>query len=308
MIRKSLAAFAFAMCISAFGQNQDAQDTSYWITGGQMSWTFNQVSLTNWAAGGQNSTSIVGLFSKYADYREERKKWLNSLDLGYGFIKQGDTPLLKSEDRIQFNTNYGYKIVEGNEKWFFTVNLDFKTQFAEGFSRDDPDSVISRFMAPAYLVIGTGIDYSPNKVLSFSYIPLTGKMTFVTDDMIVGTGGAYGVEGGKNARAELGSFFRATYKQEAFPNVHIDSRLELFTNYQKESFGNIDVNWQNSIVMKINKHMSTNIFTQLLYDDDIKIAIDEDMDGTPESTGPRLQTKNILGVGVTYLFGVQKEK
>ena len=281
-------------------------DTSYWIRGSLSTITFSQVSLTNWAAGGENSSGINSFFSTFADFRKDRQKWQSSLDLGYGLLKQGDRGVQKSDDKINFVTKYGYQVTDDNNKWFYTVLLDFKTQFAEGVSQDNPDIIISRFMAPGYLTIGTGIEFSPNEFVSLSFQPITGKITFVTDEDIVGLNGAYGVEPEKTSRVELGSYFRFSYKQEAFKNVNVDSRLELFTGYESESFGNIDVNWQNAIVMKINKYISANLFTQLLYDDDIKIDIDKNNDGVIDASKQKIQFKSVFGVGFVYQLGVTR--
>jgi len=250
--------------------------------------------------------SLNGFFQAFADYQKRRHKWQNTLDLGYGLLKQGSGRVQKSDDKINYVTKYGYQVREGNTKWFLSTMLDFRTQFAEGFSQENPDSVISRFFAPAYLTVGTGIEFAPNEFVSFSYIPVTGKMTFVADESLVGESGAYGVEPGKTFRAELGSYFRFLYKQEAFTNVNIDTRLELFTNYEKETFGNIDVNWQNTIVMKVNEYLSTNLFTHLFYDDDIK-TVEETAEGVIAS-GPKVQFKSVFGVGLTYEFGQQRKQ
>lgn len=60
-----------------------------WKLGGVVSINGQQVSLTNWAAGGNNSISIGGLVNVFANYRKGKISWDNSLDLGYGVIKQG---------------------------------------------------------------------------------------------------------------------------------------------------------------------------------------------------------------------------
>ena len=279
-----------------------------WIKGGLSSVTFSQVSLTNWASGGQNSSSVNSFLNLFADKKKNRMKWQNTIDLGYGLMKQGDGRVLKSDDRLSFNTKYGYQAKKGNDHWFINGFLDFRTQFAPGFSQDDPDSVISRFLAPAYITVGTGIEYSPNKFVSFAYTPVTGKITIVNDAVLVGVNGAYGVEPGKSSRQELGSYFRFSYKQEAFKNVNVDMKLELFTNYQKETFGNIDVNWQNSIVMRVNKYITTNLFTQILYDDDINTERVDNTTGDVLTAGPKTQFKSVFGVGVAYAFGDSRPK
>ncbi|MCP4459892.1 MAG: DUF3078 domain-containing protein [Cytophagales bacterium] len=304
-LRVLVTAFFFLSIQILTAQNVPT-DTSYWTSGSQSSLTFSQVSLKNWAAGGENSSSINSFLSIFVDYQKSRHKWQNSMDLGYGILKQGDQKPQKSDDKINLVTNYGYQVTAENDKWFFTILLDFKSQFTEGISPDDPDSVISRFMAPGYLTIGSGLEYAPNEFVSFSYQPVTGKITFVTDEKIVGVTGAYGVESGKSSRAELGSYFRFLYQQEAFKNVNVDLRLELFTGYESESFGNIDVNWQNTVIMKINKYLSTNLFTQLLYDDDVKIGIDSNNDGVVDKSKQKIQFKSVFGIGLTFQLGANR--
>ena len=91
-------------------------------------------------------------------------------------------------------------------------------------------------------------------------------------------------------------------------NVNVDMKLELFTNYEKGTFGNIDVNWQNSIVMKVNKYISTNLFTQLVYDDDINTERVESGTGDVVQAGPKTQFKSVFGVGIAYAFGDSRPK
>lgn len=313
MKKALITAFLISTAFLTFSQ---ATDTTYWRKGGNSSLTFSQVSLTNWAAGGQNSASINGNFGVFANRIKGRGKWQNSLDIAYGLIKQGTGDFDKSDDMINLVTKYGYRIVNGNEKWFFSALLDFRTQFDEGFDAADDSTLISDFMAPGYLVFGLGATYDPNKKLSISYQPITGKFTFVGVQALADNGD-YGVDpatfdefgnkltDGKNARAEIGSFFRAKYITDVF-----ESRLELFTNYV-ENFGNVDVNWQNALTVNFTKVLSTNFFTQLLYDDDITIGADDNGDGeivaADGEVKQRVQWKSVIGVGLTYKFGVKRE-
>ncbi len=313
MTRKLFTVTCLLATLQIFAQSTD---TTYWTSGGLGALTFSQVSLTNWAAGGQNSAAINSNFSIYADRKKGRGKWENTLDLAYGLIKQGTGDFDKSDDKLNLVTKYGYRIKRDEERWFFSGLLDFRTQFDEGFDPEDDMTLISDFMAPGYLVVGTGVDYYPNEFLSFSYTPFTGKFTFVQVQELADRGD-YGVDpatfdevtgekltDGKNTRAEVGSFFRARYVKKNF-----ESRLELFTNYV-EDFGNIDVSWQNSLVVQLTKVLSTNFFTQLLYDDDIKVGADDNGDGViDEATElkPRTQFKSVIGVGLSYQFGTKKE-
>ncbi|MBX9850861.1 MAG: DUF3078 domain-containing protein [Cytophagaceae bacterium] len=89
------ASFIFTFIITA-----NAQDTTYWKRGGMFSVNMNQVSFSNWSAGGDNSFSVTGLFSSFLNYKREKIAWDNSIDLGYGFVKILDNPVRKNEDRI----------------------------------------------------------------------------------------------------------------------------------------------------------------------------------------------------------------
>lgn len=279
-------------------------DTTYWTVGGVSSLSFSQVSLTNWASGGDNSISLNGYFNIFADYKKDRSIWENSLELGYGLIKQGDRSFEKTDDKINFTTKYGRSLSANNDYWYWTMNFNLRTQFAKGFTPDDNVNYISRFMAPGYLVIALGLDYKPSEYFSLSYAPLTGKITIVNDDLL-SQAGAFGVDPGSKSRNELGSYLTAQFKKEILANVNFDSRIQLFSNYS-ENPQNIDVNWENALVMKVNEYITTSIINQLIYDEDIDIPIFDD-NGVQIGAEPRVQFKNILGVGVTYKFGGTRE-
>lgn len=285
------------LSVDTVSLGDQGQVPSNWKRGGISSLTFSQVSLKNWSAGGENSTAFNAYTGLFADYKRGRHSWENSLDMGYGLVYINDDPN-KSDDKINLATKYGYQISPDNENWYLSALLDFKTQFAPGKSPEETDSTISRFMAPAFAILGIGIDYKPSEKFSVNYTPVTGKFTFVMDDELSAIG-AYGVDPGDQFRAEFGSFLRIMYVDELLTNVTLDTRLELFANYI-ENFGNVDVNWQNMLVMKVNKVLSANFFTHLLYDDDIKIAVDEN------TVGPRVQFKSIFGAGLAYTFGATR--
>lgn len=55
--------------------------------------------------------------------------------------------------------------------------------------------------------------------------------------------------------------------------------------------------------MKVNKYLSVNFNTQLINDDNTKIKVNRNNDGTPDLVpGSRIQFKEILGVGFSYKF------
>tara|TARA_B100000809_G_scaffold232405_1_gene248264 strand:- start:4828 stop:5784 length:957 start_codon:yes stop_codon:yes gene_type:complete len=288
-------------------QSKDTLDG--WKTGGVISLNLTQVSLSNWSAGGENSLSVNGILSLFANLKKGNSTWDNSLDLSYGMLQQGDGDPRKTDDKIDFTSKYGQKAFKN---WYYAGLVNFKSQMAPGYNFPDDSTEISNFMAPAYVLGAIGMDYKPSEVFTFFISPLTMKMTIV-NDKVLADAGAYGVEAaeyddfgvqtkkGLTTRSEYGGYLRALFKKDIMKNVNLQSKLELFSNYIEEPT-NIDVNWEVLISMKVNKFISATISTQLLYDDDIDIAVDNNNDGIIDAVGPRTQFKEVLGVGLSYTF------
>jgi len=265
-------------------------DTSYWKKGGMGTLTFSQVSFYQWASGGENSYSGNAFLNLFANYKKENVSWENTLGLGYGVLKQGPQTK-KSDDRIDFASQFGMK---ASEKWNYSALLGIKSQFDKGYNYPDDSTKISNFFSPAYVTISLGMDYKPNDKFSIFISPLTGKMTFVTDDSLSAQG-AFGVEPGKKFRSEFGGYAKIAYKQEILENVELQAKVDMFSNYLKNP-GNIDVNAEIQLVMKINEFLAATFNTLLIYDDDVNLLQSDD------SNGPGLQIKEVFGVGLSYKF------
>ena len=173
-------------------KKQSEQKEEGWLKGGMASLTFNQVSLTNWAAGGNNTVAFTSFFNTYANYKKGKLSWDNNLDLAYGLMRQGDNtfPWIKSDDRIELTSKAGKAI---NTKWYYAGLLNFRSQFAPGYQAMDKKVKISDFMSPGYLLVALGLDYKPVPSFSAFFAPLTGKTTIVLDQTLADAG-AYGVE------------------------------------------------------------------------------------------------------------------
>lgn len=290
-----------AIGANVFAQAPDsttiAKKDTAWKVGGITNVNFSQTSLTNWAAGGQSSIAVNGLVSLFAKYKKGRSSWDNTLDVGYGVIKQDGFDFQKSDDKVELTSKYGYM---ASKSWFYSALLSFKTQMAPGYNYPDDSTKISDLLAPAYIVLALGMDYKPNDNLSLLMAPLTGKVTIVNDDSLSAQG-AFGVDTNEVIRYEFGASFKGTYKVTVMKNVDLQTKLELFANYL-ENLGNIDVNWETLIAMKINKFLTASITTNLIYDDDIDIQVDKNNDGVIEAVGPRTQFKEVLAVGLSIKF------
>ncbi|HNS11249.1 MAG TPA: DUF3078 domain-containing protein [Bacteroidia bacterium] len=292
-----LLAVLFISSTIAFSQTADA-DTS-WKKGGFIGINFNQVSLSQWAPGGDNNLSLSSSLSLFANYAKNKTIWDNSLDLAYALIKTSSDPIRKSDDKIDFTSKFGYQIGEG--KWYYAGLLNFKSQFAEGFKYPDDSNVVSKFMSPGYLTLALGLTYKPTDYFEVFFSPATGKWTFVNDQTLADAG-AYGVKmatiengmivpgTGKNLRSEFGAYLNMKFKKDIMENVTFSTKLELFNNYtdeDKDNAKNVDVNWETSLLMKVNKFITASFIAQVVYDANVV---------------ERTQYKQVIGVGFGYKF------
>jgi hypothetical protein len=277
-----------------------------WKTGGVFSVNLAQTSLTNWSSGGQNSVAVNGLFSAFARYTNKKSLWDNSLDLGYGLLKQGSaSDLMKTDDKVDFLSKYGRQAFN---KFYYAILFNFKTQMSPGYKYPDTENKISDFFSPASVTLAIGLDYKPNSYFSAFVAPLTLKSTFVTDKKLSDIG-AFGVTPGETMLNEFGGYARFIYsrndfKNELLKNVSFTTKIDLFSNYIKNP-QNIVVNWETLLAFKINKFLSASIMTQIMYDDKIQIPDDKNGNGileTGESVRSKVQFKEILGVGFSYNF------
>ena len=314
MERAILLLLAMVCTISMFSQIAEPEkklrdarkDTvSGWQYGGVVMLNFGQTALSDWAAGGQNSLSGNSVLNFYANYRKKSFTWDNTIDLGYGLLRQG-IQNRKTDDKLDFSTKFG---MAASRNWYYSGLLNFRSQFSTGYKypNDTTRIIISDFLAPAYIVTAIGMDYKPGKSLTAFVAPLTGKVTIVTNDSLADKG-AFGVEpaqfenklkvkDGKNTREEFGGYCKIAYQKEIMKNVNLTTKIDLFSNYLNNP-ENIDINWQVLISMKVNKFISASLSTQLLYDDDVTYP----RKYPPGTDGARIQFKEILGVGFSYKF------
>jgi len=295
-------------------RTQNTDTTEGWKVDGVFSLTASQTSLTNWAAGGNNSVSGNALFSIHANYIKSKNTWENSLDLGYGIMKQGEEEnFRKTDDRVDFLSKYGREAIKN---FYYSAMLNFKTQMYVGKQYGDDTIKISNFLAPAYVVGAIGMDYKPNNHFSAFIAPFTSKTTIVNDQSLADRG-LFGVKAavrdedgtkikdGEKIFSEFGGYIRLIYTRSDFEaeflkNVTFTTKADFFSNYLNEP-QNIDVSWETQITMKVNKFITLSLNTHLMYDDNIH-TFKTDADGNKVEHGAKVQFKEIAGVGIQYKF------
>ncbi|EAR02580.1 DUF3078 domain-containing protein [Maribacter sp. HTCC2170] len=286
---------------------------SFWTKINKLGINLSEVAFVNWNAGGNNSVSGLGNARFERNYKFRYIKWDNYLQLKYGLNAQEGRKLRKTDDAIRFSSTFGYRR-DTISNWYYSVKAKFNTQFANGYKYPDRTTPISRFMAPGYFFLGAGTSYiSENQKFNLYVSPLTQKATFVMDQDLANKG-AFGVKKaildsngnvlteGENQFIELGFLITNKWETAIMENVGLRSNLSLYTDYLS-SFGNIDIDWELNINLKVNKYITTSLGTHFIYDDDILFDRQVDANGIVIDPGePRLQFKQLLGVGVTYEF------
>lgn len=262
--------------------------SKYWKFYGNTGINLSQTSYTHWSAGGDSSFALDFFYNYSADYKRGKRLWINRLELAYGFSDTKSTGKRKTNDKIYFSSSYGYEIAKN---LYAAGLLTFNTQFAKGYDyAESTTDYISKFMAPGYLSAGAGIIWIPKTWLKVTFSPATYRATFVTDSKL-SDAGSFGVDPGKKILHQFGANLRGEVNYEIMKNIMLYSRLDLFSNYL-ENPQNIVVNWDIQLSMKVNKWISANFTVNMLYDDNIRV----------NGKGPRLQVKEMLGIGLQVNF------
>jgi hypothetical protein len=318
---KKVLLFFMAIFVSVSVFSQDADTLKPWKIYGLTSLSINQSSFTNWSAGGDNSLSGMALLKFYADYAKGNNSVTNVLNLKYGMIKTGSDPVEKNEDLIELISQYNNKF---SQHWEASVQLNFTTQFAEGYDDPADELYISKFLAPGYLTISPGVSYKPVDYFSILFSPITAKSIFVTDQGLADLG-AYGVNpakydttgvkiaDGKTSKFQFGAMVEFYLKKEISTGFDIESRLNLFYNYlQDESIDALkdageDVvpvyaNWQTFLNYKFNDWLSANFFIHLAYLPTDVIITTNDAGEQVTTPNDKIQVKQTLGIGLAYNF------
>lgn len=275
-----------------FAVGASAQSDTAWHHSGTAGVNLSQVSLSNWAAGGDASVAFDLSFGYSLDYGKGRSLWQNRLELAYGLSDASSTGTRKTNDKIYLSSIYGYRL---SESWYASASITFNTQFADGYNyAATPAARISRFMAPGYLTAGVGATWKPEAWFTATFSPASFRWTFVEDDAL-SAAGAYGVDPGKHVLMEFGANVVLEANAQIMPDMMLRSRMTLFSNYLDKP-QNVDVNWDNQLQMKINKWFSANLTLQMIYDDNTRVA---QKDGSLKRA---IQIKEVLGVGLSATF------
>ena len=234
--------------------------------------------------------------------------------------------------KSQFSTGYDYKTPGNtkNEAGDDLIGRDLRQVWK------DARVLKSGFLAPAYTNLALGIDWKPAKWLSINLAPLTGGFVIVKDEELrksysmkvksttsdemlaqanaalsaattkaekdaasIALGDLY-----KSAKFEFGAQFKADAKFNVNDNFSYSTQVVLFANYL-DSKRCPRINWDNRFDWKLAKYFSLTLTTNLIYDDQIMIKNEKDIDLFPNGKA-RVQFKESIAFGFTYTIAKKK--
>lgn len=282
---------------------------------GNFGLNINQLALSNWAAGGESS-STGKAFANFT-LANNKKRYESKIigNFAFGISRFSDKRIEKADDKIDLHYSYSRR----SGKWVnFSLVSTFNTQFANGYTYPNDSVRISSFFAPAYLTVSAGYTFKTKKDIFQAYVsPFAGKITFVMAQELADQG-QYGVKAGyynadstyihgENIAPAIGANIIINYKQNIGKSITYSTLLNCFYNYSErrdDGRVKIDMNWENNINFIINKNISAVLFVHLKYDHNTTFPVYKDIDGveTVIDNIPKLQLKESLGIALVHNF------
>jgi hypothetical protein len=275
----------------------------YWKKGGNFNLSIQQVSLSNWSAGGASNMALNTGLILFANYAKDKKIWDSKLTVNFGFNRQDgrNFETRKTNDNFMFISKYGRELTP---QWYLSTQIDARTQLLAGYryfrtagSDLENRSKISDLLSPAYIQSSTGLnfrkEYKNKDKISIIASPFTGRFTIVMEDSL-SKAGAFGVRPGEKVRPEAGISLASSTDIQILENIRWRADLNLFSNYER--LGNLVVNLNSIVSMRVNKYITTRIETVLIYDERVLI---------PQNDGPpaqKIQLQNLINFGIGIDF------
>lgn len=298
---------AIEFAIDRFKKEQEK-----WFKFNRINLSISEMAFSNWSAGGDNSVTALLNAQFRRRFSETTYFWDNELEINYGANAQKGRGPRKTDDKFSITSSFGYR---GNSKsrWYYTAKSQFLTQIYNGYAYPNTETAISKFMAPAHFTLGIGLEFVPDaKRFNIFISPITHRMLFVLDKTLADQG-AFGVDKaeydangnmikpGKKTKSQLGFYVSGNWRKEIAKNMQLENRFNFYGDYLK-NVGNIDIDWESTLNLKVNTYVQARIGIHLKYDDDIKFYSYKGANGAIHQYGARPQLKQMLAAGLSYTF------
>lgn len=254
-----------------------------WTFGGTENIQFSQAYAENWVKGGENSVALLSDLRVNARYKKNNVEWESYAIHKLGILQTEEKKGRVNDDLIELNTKYGLK---AGKKWFYSGLFNFKTQFFDGYKKNDIDkeNPISGFMAPGYVTMALGMDYK-EKNFTLMLLPFTNKLTIVADTVKFDQT-RYDVDEDKKTDNMGGASLVNKFNWKMSKDFNLASNLDFFYEYMGRD-NQIQAEWELILDMKINIFLSTRISTYLRY---------------YKNESEKLQMREIMSISFSYKF------
>jgi hypothetical protein len=243
--------------------------------------TLTQVSFKDWAQGGEDALAWTVRLDGLSKLEDTSYVWGNTYKMSYGEAKIGSASMRKTEDRLEFESVFTYKL--GTEINPY-VSATLKTQFAEGVTIDGAGKAtpVSKFFDPAYLTQSAGFGYKPSATIktrlgaAMREIVTSVYTSYANDpstpaSQLVKTRFDGGVESVTDLELKLDD------------NLLFRSKLELFAPIK--NFKQMTMRMDNTLTANVSKYVVVILNVQLIND---------------ANASTRLQEKEVLALGLSY--------
>ena len=198
--------------------------------------------------------------------------------------------------------------------------------------------------------IGPGLNYKPTDYFSLFFSPISADFTFVdrsevrvmnvpAEDRLQRVNEtAFGLQSGQSVLVSAGAYLKMNFQKDIVKNVNYKTQLELYYDYtfpttitdstgvsvykdkildnaglKREARQQVDVDWQNDVIFKVNKFISASLFWRIKYRWRELVPVDDNRDGfqdkitnpdgtTTPVTRRGVQIAEVLGIGFSYKF------
>ena len=248
------------------------------IVGG---FNMTQTGFDNWVAGGESAFAWqINLDFKFVQDLE-KTNWSNSGKLAYGATRVGDADMRKSVDEIKLESVLTYKLGTIINPY---AAITGESQFAASYNYTvEPAPQISAFLDPGYFRESFGVGYVVREGIN-TRLGLALKQTVTTDYPVPYTDDAATLEV-ETLRNEVGAESVTDISFKLSETSMYSSKLELFTAFK--GLDETDVNWDNTLTVKINEYINMNVNVKLIYDKDLSV---------------KRQIKQATALGLNYTF------
>ncbi len=241
--------------------------------------TLTQVSYTDWSQGGDNALAYALTIDGKEEHDLPKTNWTTTYKFAFGQARLGDKGIRKTDDIINLESVYKYKLDVLVNPY---VSLAALTQFTKGY-KFDANNIgleVSDFLDPLYLTEAAGVAFQPIPQVK-TRLGLALREVIVrnhyeyTDDPATADTEKTKTEGGLQSVTEV--------NWPINDQVLLTSKLDLFDAFKK--MDQIIMRWDNVIAAKLSKVFSMNFSLNLINEAPVT---------------PRTQVRETFALGISY--------